>query len=124
MIAVAAISALIPGPPRNADHSVGFSRPTVGERVLELLERAHHGEPVPRRTHRIALPPHEPEEVLELEPERLVRRHARAELVPGARAPLAVRLGGPPPPPLLDRDLLLELHVVEDGHLVAPHDGD
>ena len=66
---------------------------------------------------------HEPHEVRELEPQRLVGRDLRAEDVAGARLPLAEVLRRLLGPLLVDRHLALELHVVEDDHLVAADDG-
>ena len=61
--------------------------------VLELLEHAHDGEPV-ARLGAVAALAHEPQEVRELEPQRLVARDLRAEDVAGARLPLAEGLRG------------------------------
>ena len=60
--------------------------------------------------------------MLHLEPEGLVVRDLRAEDVAGAGAPFAVGLCGLLGGLLIDRDLALELHVVEDRHLVAADD--
>ena len=65
----------------------------------------------------------EPEEVAALELQRLVVRDPRAVLRARARLPLAVALRRLPRGLLVDRDLVLELHVVEDDHLVAADDG-
>ena len=60
--------------------------------------------------------------MLQLEPQRLVARDLRAEDVAGARLPLAEGLRRLLGPLLVDRHLALELHVVEDRHLVAADD--
>ena len=64
----------------------------------------------------------EPHEVPALELQRLVVREFGAEDVARPRAPLAVRIGRLLGRLVVDRDLLVELHVVEDGHLVAADD--
>ena len=59
-----------------------------------------------------------------LEPQRLVVRDLGAEDVARARLPLAVGRGRLPRALLVDRHLALELHVVEDDHLLPADDGD
>src|SRR5918994_631127 len=83
-----------------------------GKRVLELLENADDREPVLRRPPRVAAAGDEVEERFALEPEGLVRRDLRAELVACARPPLAVAAGGLPRRLLVDRHPLLERHFV------------
>src|SRR5438034_9029807 len=85
------------------------------------LERAHDLEAV---AHLAPVPAllHEPHEVPALELERLGVRELGAERVAGPGAPLAVRAAGLLRSLVVDRDLVLELHVVEDRHLVAAHD--
>src|SRR3954451_18852816 len=91
--------------------------------LRQQLERAHDLEPV---VHLAPVPAllHEPDEVLALELERLVVPHLRAEDVAGPRPPLAVRVRRLLRRLVVDRDLAVELHVVEDGHLVPPDHGE
>ena len=65
----------------------------------------------------------QPQEVLQLELERLVVGDLRAVDVAGAGAPLAVGVGGLPRRLVVDRHLALELHVVEHDHLLVADDG-
>src|SRR5262245_43914697 len=95
-----------------------------GKRVLELLEDADDDEPIGGDAAGVAPAGHEVEECLALEPERLVGVDLRAELVAGARAPLAVAPGRLPRRLLVDGHLVLQLHVVEHRHLVAADDRD
>src|SRR6478609_2388676 len=97
---------------------------TVGGRGSRLMVEAL-GQPVERTDDREPVASlamvagaflHEREEVLELEPERLVVRDLRAVDVTRPRAPLAVALRGLPRRLLVHGDLPLELHVVEDDH--------
>ena len=59
-----------------------------------------------------------------LEAERLVVRDLRDRDVAAPCLPLAVGLGSLPRVFLVDGHLPLELHVVEDDHLLLPDDGD
>ena len=68
-------------------------------------------------------PDDEAEELAALELERLVGGDLRDVDVAGARLPLAVRVDRLPGRLLVDRDLAVELHVVEDGHLLGADDG-
>ena len=112
-------------------HAVAELRPRIDDRgrvdlglnrhaqaLRQELERAHDLEAV---AHLAPVPAllHEPHEVRALEPQRLGVRELGAEGVARARPPLAVRLGRLLRRLVVDRDLVLELHVVEDGHLVA-----
>src|SRR6266508_3316692 len=72
----------------------------------------------------VALAAHEREEVLALELERLVVRDVRNVDRPRARHPLAVVRRRLPRPLLVHRHLALQLHVVEDDHLVLSDDRD
>ena len=76
------------------------------------------------RAQRVALAGDQREEVAALEPQRLVGRDLRAVDVAGPRLPLAVLLGRLPRALLEDRHLALQLHVVEDDHLLLPDDRD
>src|SRR5581483_7241633 len=93
------------------------------EALRQPLERAHDHRPVPRHLLAVALACDQTEEVLALEPERLVGRDLGDEDVAAARLPLAVGLGALPRRLVVDRHLALQLHVVEDRHLVAADHG-
>src|SRR5438445_4849455 len=84
------------------------------QRNLQLLERADDDEPVPRGPLRIALAAHEGEKVLALQPEGLRVRDLRAVDVAGACPPLPIRRRRLLRRLVIDGDLSLELHVVED----------
>src|SRR5437763_12416698 len=102
--------------------AVGWTSAT--ERVGQLLEGAHDHRPVPRHLRAVAVAVDEREKALALEPERLVVRDLRDVDVATPGLPLAVRLGPLPGVLLVDGDLPLELHVVEDDHLLLPDHGD
>src|SRR5712691_7035478 len=62
------------------------------KRLRQPLERANDDEPVAGGLHRVAVAADEPQEVLALEPQRLVGRDLRREDVARARLPLAVHV--------------------------------
>src|SRR5579884_320579 len=94
------------------------------ERLREHLQRAHHAGAVARDLRPVAVALDELEEAGALEPQRLGGRDLRDVDVARPRLPLAVRLGALPGRLLVHRHLPLELHVVEDRHLLAAHDGE
>src|SRR5438034_1374147 len=91
------------------------SSPTTTLSCTHDLEAVAHLAPVPALLH-------EPHEVRAFEPQRLGVRELGAEGVARAGPPLAVRLGRLFRRLVVHGDLVLELHVVEDRHLVAAHD--
>src|SRR4051812_3454739 len=93
------------------------------ERIGQPLERAYDHRAVPRDLLAVALAGDQLQEVLAFQPQRLGGRDLRDEDVAAPRLPLAVGLGALPRRLVLDRHLALQLHVVEDGHPVAPDDG-
>src|SRR6476646_4788495 len=103
--------------------AVGWISAAMVEALGQPVERTDDREPVASLAMVAGAFLHEREEVLELEPERLVVRDLRAVDVTRPRAPLAVALRGLPRRLLVHGDLPLELHVVEDDHLLAPDDG-
>src|SRR6476646_4537627 len=97
--------------------AVGWISGSTDMKTLrQELERSHDLEAV---AHLTPVPTllHEPHEVRALEPKGLGVRELGAERVSGSGPPLAVRLGGLLGRLVVDRHLVLELHVVEDGHL-------
>src|SRR6188472_1700120 len=102
--------------------AVGWISAAMVEALGQPVERTDDREPVASLAMVAGAFLHEREEVLELEPERLVVRDLRAVDVTRPRAPLAVALRGLPRRLLVHGDLPLELHVVEDDHLLAPDD--
>src|SRR5581483_9604490 len=94
------------------------------EGLRQHLERANDACAVARHLRAVVLAAHELEEEGALEPERLGRGDLRDVDVAGARLPLAVRLGALPRRLLVHGHLPLELHVIEDRHLLASDDGD
>ena len=108
---------------RERKASVAHAGVPVRKRRGEPVEGPHDGQPVPRLA-MVARPLlDEPQEVLQLEAERLVVRDLGARDVARPRPPLPVGRGGLPRRLLVDGHLPLELHVVEDDHLLAPDDG-
>src|SRR5581483_1063089 len=103
--------------------AVGWTSAAI-ERCGQPVERAHDAGTVLRDLAAVAVAAHQPEELLALELERLVRRDLRDVDVAGARLPLSVGIGSLPRRLLVERHLALELHVVEDHHLLAADDGD
>src|SRR5262249_59979799 len=97
------------------------SRRCGDQRCLQLLEHADDSDPFPRGLQRVALAVHQLEEVASLQAERLFGRNLRAEDVTGPRLPRAIALGWLLRPLLIDGHLALELHVVEDDHLLLPY---
>src|SRR5262249_12848541 len=93
------------------------------ERLGQAFERADDAQPVDRFRMIAGAASHELEESPDLEPERLVGRDLGAVDVTRAGRPFAVALGGLPRSLFVHRDLALELHVVEDGHLLLSDDG-
>src|SRR6185312_1518902 len=103
--------------------AVGWTSAAIAEALGQPVERAHDREPVACLAV-VARPlADEREEMLELEAERLVVGDLRAVDVARPRAPLAVALGRLPRGLLVHGHLPLELHVVEDDHLLAADDG-
>src|SRR3990170_105945 len=103
--------------------AVGWTSADI-QRRREHVERTHDAGAVGRHFLAIALPGDEPQELDALELERLVARDPRAEDVARPRLPLAVAVGRTPRRLLVDGDLALELHVVEDDHLLGSDHGD
>src|SRR6478609_12118269 len=93
------------------------------QRVRQPLERPHDHRAVPRHLLPVAVTGDQSQEVLALESQRLRGRDLRDEDVAAPGLPFAVRLGALPRRLVVDRDLALQLHVVEDGHPVSPDDG-
>ena len=91
--------------------------------LRQAVERPHDARTVLRHLGPVALARDEAQELLALELERLVGRDLRDRDVAGARLPLAVAVRALPRRLLVHRHLALELHVVEDDHLLAADDG-
>src|SRR5581483_5582856 len=96
-------------------------RRRAGERRAQPLERPHDHRPVPGDLAAVALAGHEAQEVLALQPERLVGGDLRDVDVAGPGLPLPVALDTLPRALLVHGHLALELHVVEDDHLLGTH---
>src|SRR5437773_702665 len=109
-------STLTPSPSTVPGYTIalGWISASATQRLGQPVERAHHAQPVARLAVVSGPVGDEIEEMLHLEAQRLVVRDLGAEDVAGARAPLAVGLGRLPRRLVVDRDLALELHVVED----------
>src|SRR5574338_1631157 len=103
--------------------AVGWTSAAMAEALGKSVERPDDSDPVAGLAVVARPGAHELEEVLELEPKRLVVRDLGAVDVPGAGAPLAVALGRLPRRLLVHGDLALELHVVEHDHFLPPDDG-
>src|SRR5205823_405833 len=99
-------------------------RGSRSQRLLQALERAHDAEPCARPRQGVALTFAERKEVPALELQWLVGVDLRAPDVAGPRLPLPEAVGRLPGRLLVDRHLALQLHVVEDDHLLLPDDGD
>src|SRR4051794_40992903 len=96
--------------------------PRAIQLVLQALEHAHHPQPagaVRARDHAVA---HAGDEVLALQAQRLGVVDARGVDVAGAGDVLAVALGGRVKALVVDRELALDLHVVEGRHPLGAHD--
>src|SRR6266540_6590018 len=105
-------------PPRERAKGERRSRRDGFQRGLQLLERPHDRQPVGGDAIAVSVPAHELEEVLALEPQRLVVRDLRAPDVPRASPPLPIAVRRLLGRLLVDGHLALELHVVEDDHLL------
>src|SRR5919201_449773 len=117
-------STCTPSPSTVPGSTIAVGWMSATERVRQPLEGAHDHRAVARHLLAVAVPVEEREEVAALEAQRLVRRHFRDPDVAASRLPLAVGLDLLPRRLLVHRHLPLELHVVEDGHFLAPDDGD
>src|ERR671929_85356 len=104
--------------------STSEPRPTTTSSPTTHRSRTHDHRAVARHLRPVAVPREEREEVAALEAQRLVGRDLRDPDVAAPGLPLAVRLDLLPRRLLVHRHLPLELHVVEDGHLLAPDDRD
>ena len=91
--------------------------------ACSAVERADDARAVLGHLAPVALAADQPEELLAFEPQRLGGVDLRDVDVAGARLPLAVGLGPLPRRLLVHGHLPLELHVVEDDHLLAADDG-
>src|SRR3990170_1131705 len=94
------------------------------ERFREALEGPDDARAVLRDLAAVAAAGGEREEVDALEPQGLVRRDLGNVDVAAARLPLAVGLRALPRGLLVHGHLPLQLHVVEDGHLLTADDRD
>src|SRR5262245_41178828 len=103
--------------------AVGWTEASATQGLRQAVERTHDGEPVQRLAVLTRALRDEREKMLDLEPQRLVVRDLRAEDVSRASAPLAVRFRRLPGRLLVDGHLALQLHVVEDRHLLPADDG-
>src|SRR6201984_1066238 len=114
-------STLTPSPSFVPGYTTAVGWTSATQRLRQELERAHDLEAV---AHLAPVPAflHELHEVPALELQRLGVRELGAERVTGAGAPLAVRVRRLLGCLVVDGDLVVELHVVEDGHLVAADD--
>src|SRR3954471_14557024 len=104
-------------------HLAGSVEPMPAERRGKAVERADDARAVLGHLAAVALSPDQPQELLAFEPKRLGGVDLRDVDVAGARLPFPIRLGPLPRRLLVDGHLPLELHVVEDGHLLATDDG-
>src|SRR3954468_20883470 len=98
--------------------SDGLSTRTLLQRLLQSLEDAHDAQAAVAVGHRSLAVAHALGEVPALDPQRLLVRHTRAPHVARARDVLAVGRVVLVEALVVDDQLLLELHVVEGGHLV------
>src|SRR5205823_8687090 len=119
-------STLTPSPSRVPGWTTAVGWISAMERPRQAVERPHDAGSVLRHLAAVAVSVagDQTQELLALQLQRLVRGDLRHVDVPRARLPLAVRVGPLPRRLLVDGHLALELHVVEDDHLLAPDDGD
>src|SRR4051794_13103662 len=114
----------IPLPPRRflcAD-ARDAGAPCLVERLLQPFEDAHDAQAALAVGQRPAALAHARDEVLALQPQRLIVRHARRPDVARARDVLAVGVGLLVEALVVHRDLALRVHVVERRHpLRADH---
>src|SRR4051794_9166680 len=114
----------IPLPPRrflcaDAGHA---GPPGLVERLLQPLEDAHDAQAALAVRQRPAALAHARDEVLALQPQRLVVRHPRRPDVARARDVLAVGVGLLVEALVVDGDLALRVHVVERRHALGADD--
>src|SRR4051794_24905873 len=114
----------IPLPPRRflcAD-ARDARAPCLVQRLLQPLEHAHDAQAALAVRQRPAALAHARDEVLALQPQRLVVRHPRRPDVARARDVLAVGVGLLVEALVVDGDLALRVHVVERRHALRAHD--
>src|SRR4051812_5408046 len=116
-------STLTPAPSTVPGWTTALGWMSADKALRQPVERADDARAVLGRLATVALACDQAQELLALELQRLVGRDLRDVDVARPRLPLAVRVGALPRRLLVDRHLALELHVVEDDHLLTADDG-